>query len=174
MKNPNKTSILGLFTRDAIPEGVKPIDNFEVEKYLGTWYDIARMTFDNEGVNSTNVFVQYSAREDGLVGVKNTAYLEDEQKWYSRQGKAKFRGEANIGALAVTFDSIKWSGYNVMAVDDDYSYALVYGRSLDLMWILSRTKDIPENIKEKYLKQAQEAGYDTSKLVYTVHDRDKH
>ncbi len=116
--------------------------------------------------------MQYSAREDGLVGVKNNAYLEDKQEWHSRVGKAKFRGEPNIGALAVTFDNIKWSGYNVMAVNDDYKYALVFGRNLDLMWILSRTKKIPDTIKEKYLKQAQDSGYDTSKLVYTIHDRD--
>ncbi len=172
MSNPDKTSTLGIFSRDALPEGAKPIENFELEKYLGTWYDIARMTFRNEKENSSNVYVQYGTREDGLVSVKNNAYLEDKQEWHSRIGKAKFRGEPNVGALAVTFDNIKWAGYNVMSVDEDYSYALVFGRNIDLMWMLSRTKSLPEAIKEKYLSMAEEIGYDTSKLIYTVHDRE--
>ncbi len=166
------TKILGVFDRDAIPEGAKPLDDFKLEKYLGKWYDISHMHFDNEGPESTNVVVQYSMRSDGMVKVHNSAYLEDKQQWYSRVGKAKFRGEPNVAALAVTFDDIKWSGYNVIAQDDDYKYALVYGRKLDFMWILSREKTMPQDIKQKYLDMATENGYDVTKLVDTVHDRD--
>ncbi len=172
MTDVNKTSTLGIFTRDAIPEGAKPIENFQVRKYLGKWYDIARMTFEHEGPESSNVYLIYYSREDGLVGVNNNAYLDDRGEWYSRVGKAKFRGEANLGALAVYFDDLQWSGYNVMAIDGDYEYALVFGRNTDLMWMLSRTKTMPDDIKQKYLKMAEEIGYDTSKLVFTKHDRE--
>ncbi len=168
----DKTKVLGIFDRDAIPEGAKPIENFELEKYLGRWYDIAHMHFDNEGPESTNVIVQYSMRDDGLVKVHNSAYLEDKEQWYSRVGKAKLRGEANVGALAVTFDDIKWSGYNVMAQDEDYKYALVYGRNLGLMWLLSREKTMPDEIQEKYKAMATQTGYNVAELVQTIHDRD--
>ncbi len=172
MKTANTSSVYGIFKRAAIPKGAEPITNFELNKYLGKWYDIARMNFKHETDNSTNVFLKYSLREDGLVSVNNNAFLEKEQKWYSRTGKAKLRGAANIGALNVTFDNIKWAGYNVIAVDEAYKYALVFGRNLNLMWILSRTKTIPEEIKNNYLKIAEKTGYNTSNLTYTKHDRD--
>jgi apolipoprotein D and lipocalin family protein len=74
--------------------------------------------------------------------------------------------------LKVSFFGPFYSGYNVVALDENYQYALVAGKNLDYLWILSRTKDIPETIKTDYLKIAEEIGYDTSKLIWVTHDRD--
>lgn len=172
MSSIDKSTQFGIFSRDAMPEGTKPIENFDLNKYLGKWYDIARMNFKHEGADSTNVYLVYSLREDGMVNVNNNAYLEDKQEWYSRQGKAKFRGPQNIGALDVSFDGIKWAGYNVVAIDGNYEYALVFGRNLDFMWMLSRTKTMPDTIKNKYLEMAKSIGYNTEDLVYTIHNRE--
>ncbi len=172
MKEENQSKLYGFFSRDAMPEGTEPLANFKLGKYLGKWYDIAHMNFRHEGVESTNVYVIYSNREDGLAGVNNNAFVQDKQEWYSRVGKAKFRGSVDVGALDVTFNDLKWAGYNVVALDENYTYALVFGRSLDFMWMLSRTKSMPENIKQKYLDLATSIGYDISKLSWTIHDRD--
>jgi len=55
-------------------------------------------------------------------------------------------------------------------VEENYQQALVFGQNLDYMWILSRTKDIPPAVKEKYLDYARRSGYAVDKLVWTVQD----
>ena len=64
-----------------------------------------------------------------------------------------------------------YSGYNVIALDKDYKHALVAGKSLKYLWILSRKKSIPDSIKSKYLQIAQDVGYDTSKLIWVEHNK---
>ena len=66
-----------------------------------------------------------------------------------------------------------YSGYNVIALDADYKYALVVGEKLKYLWILSRATTIPEDIKNQYLEIAQKIGYNTSNLVWVKHDKSK-
>jgi hypothetical protein len=101
--------------------------------------------------------------------------LENEGSFKAKQaiGKAKFTGEENIAQLKVSFFGPFYSGYNVVALDPEYKYALVAGESLDYLWILSRETTIPDDVKESYLKIAQSIGYDTSDLVWVSHDRKK-
>ncbi len=177
MSDLEHSKVLGIFNKRAIPEGVTPVQDFELEKYLGQWYDIARINFRWEDEDTTNVFVNYSLRKDGFVKVENTGYDEKDGKWHTSVGKAKFRTDDDVAALDVSFSAgLSWSGYNVISVDDEdengnYKYALVFGRNLDLMWILSREIEIPLQIQEKYLKIAEEAGYDTSRLTWTNQDK---
>ena len=88
-------------------------------------------------------------------------------------GKAKFVGDENVGMLKVSFFGPFYSGYNVIAVDQNYKYALVAGKSLKYLWILSRDTDIPKEIKDKYLEMAEDIGYDTSTLLWVSHDKIK-
>jgi apolipoprotein D and lipocalin family protein len=90
--------------------------------------------------------------------------------WSKADGLAKFRGDKNVAALKVSFFGPFYSGYNVVALDADYQYALIAGKNLDYLWILSRTKVLPYEIKTEYLKIAKEIGYDTSKLIWVKHD----
>ena len=154
----------------SIPKNAKPIQNFDVNKYLGTWYEIARFDFRFEK-DLNNVMAQYSLNDKMNVDVLNSGYKLKKDKWVSAKGVAKFRGDKNIAALKVSFFGPFYSGYNVIALDENYKYALVAGKSLKYLWILSRTKTIPENIKESYLKIAQEIGYDTSKLIWVEHNK---
>lgn len=85
-------------------------------------------------------------------------------------GKAKFVGEPNVAMLKVSFFGPFYGGYNVISIDDDYKYALVIGKNLKYMWILSRTTTIPEEIKKKYLNMAEKIGYDTARLVWVDHE----
>ncbi len=153
----------------SIPEKAVPISNFELDNYLGTWYEIARFDFKFEK-NLNNVSAQYSLNEDGHVNVLNSGYNYIKKEWKKAEGVAKFRGAKNVGALKVSFFGPFYAGYNVIALDDDYQYALVAGKNLDYLWILSRTKDIPEEVKNDYLKIATDIGYDTSRLIWVTHD----
>lgn len=154
----------------SIPKNAKAVENFDLNRYLGSWYEIARFDFRFER-DMNNVMAQYSLNEKNDVDVLNSGYNYKKEEWVSANGVAKFRGNKNIAALKVSFFGPFYSGYNVIALDDDYKYALVAGKSLDYLWILSREKSIPEDIKEEYLSIAQEIGYDTSKLIWVEHNK---
>jgi len=152
-----------------IPKGATAVRPFEKEKYLGKWYEIARLDFKYEK-DLNNTTAEYSVREDGLIGVKNRGYNTKKGEWEQATGKAKFAKSDDVAMLKVSFFGPFYSGYNVIALDKDYQYALVAGESLKYLWILSRQKTIPADIKEQYLKTAESIGYNTSDLVWVKHD----
>jgi apolipoprotein D and lipocalin family protein len=151
--------------KSKIPTKAVAVNNFDKAKYLGKWYEIARLDYKWEK-NLNNVTAEYSLNEDGTIKVDNKGYNVKKDKWEESIGKAKFVKKDNVGMLKVSFFGPFYSGYNVVAIDPDYKYALVAGESLKYMWILSRETSIPENIKLDYLRKAQEIGYDTSELVW--------
>lgn len=154
----------------SIPKKATPIENFEVNRYLGTWYEIARFDFRFEK-NLDNTVAQYSLDKKGNVNVLNSGHNYIKDEWRSAKGTAKFRGDKSTAALKVSFFGPFYSGYNVIALDANYQYALIAGKSLDYLWILSREKTIPEDIKQMYLKVAADVGYDTSNIIWVKHDK---
>lgn len=153
----------------AIPKGAIAIKPFDKEKYLGKWYEIARFDFRFEK-NLKNTSANYTLNDDGSIKVLNRGFNYLSNKWDQATGKAKFRGNPDIAMLKVSFFGPFYSGYNVIALNPDYKYALVAGKNLKYLWILSRETSIPDNIKEQYLKIAQGIGYNTSDLVWVKHD----
>src|SRR6187431_2259153 len=149
----------------SIPEGATAVTPFVKEIYLGKWYEIARLDFMFEK-DLNNTSAEYSLNDNGTIKVFNRGYNVKKQKWTDATGKAKFVDDDKTGKLKVSFFGPFYSGYNVVAIDKDYKYALVAGESLKYLWILSRETSIPENIKLDYLRKAQEIGYDTSELVW--------
>ena len=155
----------------SIPQKAKPVENFEVNRYLGTWYEVARFDFRFEK-DLDNTSANYTLDKKGNVIVLNSGYNFVKKKWSKADGLAKFRGDKNIAALKVSFFGPFYSGYNVIALDENYQYALIAGKSLDYLWILSRTIELPDEIKTEYLKIAEDIGYDTSRLIWIKHDKD--
>ena len=154
----------------SIPKNAEAVKNFDISRYLGTWYEIARFDFRFEK-NLDNVSAQYSLNKKGNITVLNSGYNYKKAEWKKADGLAKFRGSKDIAELKVSFFGPFYAGYNVVALDENYQYALIAGKGLDYLWILSRTKDISEEVKSNYLKIAEEIGYDTSKLIWVKHDR---
>jgi len=176
MKDAIKTvlaSLIGLFAFNScasIPEGAVAVTNFNAEKYLGKWNEIARMDFRFErGLNNTTA--NYSLNKDGSIKVVNRGYNAEKKKWSEAIGKAKFVGSSDIASLKVSFFGPFYGGYNVIALDDDYKYALIAGDNLGYLWILSRETTIPNEIKDSYLKLAQNLGFDTGALIWVTHDQ---
>lgn len=161
--------VLGLTSCKTIPPNATPVQNFEKDKYLGKWYEIARLDFKFER-NLSHTQAEYSLRPDGKIKVLNSGYHTVQKKDKVAEGKAKFVGEESVAQLKVSFFGPFYSGYNVISIDNDYKYALVIGKNLSYMWILSREKTIPEEIKQKYLKIAQEIGYKTDDLIWVNQD----
>ncbi|WP_316832090.1 lipocalin family protein [Pedobacter aquatilis] len=155
----------------SIPEGATAIKPFNKDKYLGKWYEIARMDFKFEK-NLNNVTATYSLNGDGSIRVDNRGFDYVKKKWKESIGKAKFVGDSNEARLKVSFFGPFYAGYNVIELDEQYKYALVAGNNLDYLWILSRTNSIPEPVKAAYLKKAVALGFKTQELVWTEHTQD--
>lgn len=160
---------INLISCVSIPKGATAVKPFKKDKYLGKWYEIARMDFKFEK-DLNNVTATYSLKDDGSIKVDNRGYNYVKKEWKQSIGKAKFVNESNEGRLKVSFFGPFYAGYNVIEIDTDYQFALIAGNNLKYLWILSRNKSIPENIKQQYLRKAESLGYDTATLVWTKHD----
>jgi apolipoprotein D and lipocalin family protein len=161
--------LLSLCSCAAIPKGAKVVSPFDVEKYLGTWYEIARFDFRFER-NVNNVTATYSLNENGTIKVDNRGYNYITKEWKQAIGKAKFAGAKDEAKLKVSFFGPFYAAYNVIAIDTEYKYALVVGKNLKYLWILSREKTIPEKVKNDYLEIAKNLGFAISNLVWTEQD----
>ncbi|MFA7231960.1 MAG: lipocalin family protein [Victivallaceae bacterium] len=154
-----------------IPENVSPVDNFKLEKYLGKWYEIARLDHSFER-GLTQVTADYSLRADGGVRVLNRGYSAKENSWKEAEGKAYFVKESNKGYLKVSFFGPFYGSYIVFGLDrENYQYSLVCGPDKSYLWILARSPIIKEDIKRSLIEEAAVLGFDTSKLIFLDHDK---
>jgi len=153
-----------------IPEGATAIKGFDKEKYLGKWYEIARLDFKYEK-DLNNTTAEYSAREDGYIEVTNRGYNYVKKEWSQAKGKARFRGADAVGELEVSFFGPFYGAYNILALDKNYKYALIAGSSLKYLWILSREKSLPDDIKVQYLELAKSLKFKTEDLIWVEHDK---
>lgn len=154
----------------SIPDGLTAVKPFDQSKYLGTWYEIARFDFRYER-NLNNVSATYTLKDNGTIRVDNKGYNYKSQKWKESIGKAKPSGDPTEARLKVSFFGPFYAAYNVVALDKDYKYALVAGKNTDYLWLLSREKTMPEDVKNKYLDIARKAGYKVDELVWVKQDR---
>ena len=131
----------------SVPENIKPVDNFNIERYLGKWYEIARLDHSFER-GLTSVSAEYSLRPDGGVKVINRGYSKKENKWKDIEGKGYFVNRKDIGFLKVSFFGPFYGSYIVFDLDrEHYSYALVCGPDKSYLWLLSRSPRIADDLK---------------------------
>jgi apolipoprotein D and lipocalin family protein len=153
-----------------IPDGVEAVDSFDAGRYLGRWYEVARLDHRFErGLD--NVTATYTARPDGGIDVLNRGYDRAKGEWREAQGKARFVGPRDRAMLEVSFFGPFYGGYNVVDLDPDYQLSLVVGPSRDYLWVLSRQPDPPREAVERVVRRAAELGFDTDALIYVQHDR---
>lgn len=154
-----------------IPEGVSAVRNFELERYLGTWYEIARLDHRFER-GLSNVTATYTLRDDGGVDVQNRGYDESAGEWDEATGKAYFVGEPDVGRLKVSFFGPFYGAYNILELDHDgYRHALVAGPNRSYLWILARRPDPDPETVERLIARAAELGFPTAELIRVQHDR---
>lgn len=146
-----------------------PVDSFDPEKYLGKWYEIARLDYFFER-NLNNTTAHYSLNRDGSIRVVNKGYNYVTHEHKQAVGVARFTGPKDLGALKVSFFGPFYSDYTVIALDKNYKYSLVAGRNRDYLWILSRETTIPDKVLEEFLTIAVDYDYDIEKLIRVEHD----
>ena len=154
-----------------IPEGVNPVTNFSTQKYLGKWYEIARLDHSFErGLDK--VTAEYSLRDDGGIRVVNKGYSIQSGKLKEAQGKAYFVGDRQIGHLKVSFFGPFYGSYVVFDLDrENYQYAFVAGYNKSYLWLLSRTPEVDQGLVDKFINESRKLGFDTNGLVFVNHNK---
>ena len=148
------------------PSTVTPVADLDITRYLGTWYEIARLdhSFEKDLVNVT---AQYSLRDDGGIDVTNRGFLAQEKRWKEAQGKAYFVEEQEIGYLKVSFFGPFYGSYVIFELDQkDYQYAFVSGPDTSYLWLLARTPQVDQALIARFIEKAGEAGFDTQSLIF--------
>jgi apolipoprotein D and lipocalin family protein len=153
-----------------MPKNVTPVKKFELERYLGKWYEIARLDHSFE-TGLSKVTATYSLRDDGGVAVRNRGYSADKQRWSEAEGKAYFAATENEGYFKVSFFGPFYSSYVIFELDkDNYHYAFISGYNTSYLWLLSRTPTVDEELKSRFIKKAKESGFNTDQLIFVDHD----
>ena len=169
MKKLSIVLVLFLMGCVGIPENVRPVDNFKLEKYLGKWYEIARLDHSFER-GLTRISADYSLRDDGGVRVLNRGYSPKDNLWKETEGKAYFVKGSDQGYLKVSFFGPFYGSYIVFELDqENYQYSLVSGPNKSYLWILARGPRLQEHIKDILIAKVAALGFDTSKLIFVDH-----
>ncbi|ANQ24142.1 lipocalin [Vibrio natriegens] len=157
-------SVAVLFGCTSKPEGVEPIQNFELKPYLGKWFEIARLDHSFER-GLSNVTAEYELREDGGVTVINRGYSQEEQSWKQAEGKAYFVDEPSTGHLKVSFFGPFYSSYIIFELGEDYDYAFISGYNRDYLWLLSRQPQVDSATLERFKQVARDKGFAVDELI---------
>ena len=153
-----------------MPDTVTPVANFELNRYLGKWYEIARLDHSFER-GLERITAEYSVRDDGGISVINRGYSIEDDEWKVAEGKAYFVGDETKGYLKVSFFGPFYGSYVVFEIDQEgYEYAFVSGPDTSYLWLLSRTPQLQQEIIEKFKRTSKELGFDTSKLIFVNQD----
>ncbi len=142
------------------------VEHFEVDKFLGKWYEIARFQhrFEKDLVGVT---ASYSLRPDGKIDVLNAGYKDSlTGEFKQAKGIAKIPDKKKPAQLKVSFFWIFYADYFVLELDTvNYQWALIGSSSDKYLWILARTPNLEPEIYDMLLKKAKLRGYDITKLV---------
>lgn len=152
-----------------VPEGVQVVNGFELNRYLGTWYEIARLDHSFER-GMSNVTANYSLRDDGGVAVLNRGYEDAKSEWNEATGKAYFVGDTDVGQLKVSFFGPFYGGYNIIELDKvNYRYALVSGPDRGYLWILARSPALDPPVLSALVSKARALDFPVDELIYVEH-----
>lgn len=141
----------------------QPVDNFNLEKYLGTWYEIVRYPHSFEK-GLTSVTATYTKTGDGIVAVDNAGYKNGKKS--TARGKAKFAGDPSKGHLKVSFFWIFYADYIIVDLAEDYSWAIVTSTSSNYFWLLCRTPVMDDLLLENLLAKAKSLGFQREQMIF--------
>ena len=151
-----------------IPKGITPVDSFELERYLGRWYEIARLDHSFER-GLSRVTAEYSLRKDGGVRVVNRGWSAAKGTWRQAEGRAYFVEGKDRGYLKVSFFGPFYGSYVIFELDRDYRYALVCGPDRSYLWLLAREPEINPELRDRLIARAAALGFATENLIMVGH-----
>lgn len=161
--------LLSLLGCVRVPAGLEVVEEFEVEPYLGRWYEIARLDHSFER-GLTRVTADYSLRDDGSIRVVNRGFDQAAGRWKEVEGRARLAGRPGEGRLKVSFFGPFYGAYNILALDHrDYGYALVSGPTRNYLWILAREPVLDPRRLAELVDKARGWGFAVDRLIYVEH-----
>ena len=152
------------------PPGITPVQNFDLEGYLGTWYEIARLDHSFER-GLSDVRADYALLPDGAIAVRNSGY--GVEGWEVAEGRALPVGDPTVGHLKVSFFGPFFGAYVIFVLDQDAGWALVSGPNRDFLWLLARSSELPAGERREALALAEAAGFEVAALIFPSHDRSR-
>jgi apolipoprotein D and lipocalin family protein len=153
-----------------MPEKVTPVKRFELNRYLGKWYEIARLDHPFER-GLEKVTAEYAMRKDGGVSVVNRGYASKDGKWKVAEGKAYLVNDKKEGFLKVSFFGPFYGSYVIFDLDEqNYEYAFISGPDTSYLWLLARNPNLPQEVIEKFKQRSKDLGFDTKNLIFVNHD----
>ena len=152
-----------------VPDGIEPVTAFDQNRYLGTWYEIARLDHSFEH-GLSDVSATYDINPDGSIAVLNRGFDDEKGEWREANGVARFMQSPDIAHLKVSFFGPFYGSYVVFELGDGYDYAFVSGFNRSYLWFLARTPQVSEALREQFLKTIIELGFDSTDLIWL----DKH
>ncbi|OJS98731.1 lipocalin family protein [Marinobacter nauticus] len=159
------TTLLLLLTGcTGLPKGIEPVTGFDQDRYLGTWYEIARLDHSFER-GLSRVTAEYTLNGDGSIKVINRGYNAEKSEWKEARGRAKFVGDSDVGHLKVSFFGPFYASYVVFELDDDYSTAYITGYNRNYLWLMSRTPEVSEEVLEAFKARAAAEGFELGELI---------
>jgi apolipoprotein D and lipocalin family protein len=153
-----------------LPDGIEPVSDLDLERYKGTWYEIARLDHSFEQ-GLSGVTAQYSLNPDGSVRVINRGYSAEEGSWQEADGRAVPVEDAAEGHLKVSFFGPFYASYVVFRLDDEYQTAYVTGYNRDYLWLLSRSPVVSNEAIEEFRAIVQALGFDLTELIMVDQSR---
>jgi len=154
-----------LLSKD-IPDGAVAVEPFDMKRYLGQWNEIARLP------NSFEKHIQDLTEHYGFGDDEDTftvitkGYNYKKEKWTTVNGTIKYAGKPDVGKLKVSYFGPFYANYNILALDENYQYAMVSGSGLSYLWLLSRETTMPDDVKIRFLKIANEIGFEIGELEW--------
>nr|WP_099559886.1 lipocalin family protein [Stenotrophomonas geniculata] len=152
---------------------LKTVADLKLPRYLGTWYEIARLPMRHEPEGCTDVSAHYTLLDNGNVGVTNRCRMDGEVEEATGEACAVDNDSAR---LEVSFlpKGLRWlpfakGDYWVIQVAPDYSVALVGSPDRKYLWLLAREPQLDATVQDHYLASARLQGFDLSELIQTPH-----
>jgi len=155
----------------SIPSGVQAVRDFDINRYQGRWYEIARLDHSFER-GLSNVSATYTLRKDGGIDVLNKGFDKQSNQWKQIKGRAYFVKDKTVGRFKVTFFWPFYGGYNIIGLDkENYSYAMICGPNRSYLWILAREKTLSKPVMDNLLKTAENLSFKTNNLIFVEHSQ---
>ncbi|MCU7931407.1 MAG: lipocalin family protein [Candidatus Thiodiazotropha sp. (ex Codakia rugifera)] len=153
-----------------LPKGIQPVDDFKINHYLGTWYEIARLDHAFES-DLDSVTADYTFRKDGGIDVINRGRSTRDNQWKEAEGKAYFVGDNKKGHLKVSLFWPFYSAYVIFKLDRErYKYAYISGYNREYLWLLVRSPRISKEVIGDFMTVSESFEFNTKDIIMVEHD----
>lgn len=153
--------------------GVRTVDAVDLDRYVGDWFEIARLPNRFQRECAGDVVASYARRADGRIDVINRCRTAEggvtEARGVARIVDARTSAKLKVrfAPAVLSFLPFVWGDYWILGLAADYSWAVVGSPNRDYLWILARTPTLDAERFESALAVGRANGFDVERLATT-------